>query len=211
MHLAAKSGEYGIDPDKFALSGFSSGGNLTFTVSLKMHDMAQKPNTSSQLMPKVVVIASFYPILDFRISREVRRAKSRRPEKTLPPSLTDLFDEAYLPGGKEKESPFASPAAASDGMLVEALPNVITMCLCEWDMLLDEGEVFSKRLRALNKDVDCTVIEGVPHAFDKLPTFFTVDPRVQHYYKEACGVLKRALVDEPSLDGLAEAESSNAK
>ena len=41
------------------------------------------------------------------------------------------------------------------------------MYLCEWNMLLQEGQDFYGRLKALGKGVRCTIIEEKRHAFDK--------------------------------------------
>ena len=203
LHLGANAENFGIDPEKIALSGFSAGGNMAFTIPLRLQtylqsikNEAQSKSVSGSLptppLPQIVSIVAWYPNVDNRLTREERRAACVRPDKTLPPILTNLFDESYMPELDSKMSPFASPAAASDEELVTALPNNVAMYLCEWDMLLQEGELFAKRLKELGKRVHCVMIKEKRHAFDKSPYPFSVDPEVKLHYAEACGLLKDA-------------------
>ena len=203
LHLAANANEYRIDPKLMALTGFSAGGNLAFTVPLRLqthlqsirNELASKaldPAPSELTLPEIVCIISWYPIVDQRISRADRRASCSRPDKTLPPILTDLFDEAYLPEVEMKSSPYASPAVASDEMLRTALPDNIAIFLCEWDMLIKEGNDLCEKLTGLGKNVQCTLIREKRHAFDKSPYPFSVDPKVTLHYREACSIARKA-------------------
>ena len=203
LHLAANAESFGIDPKKMALSGFSAGGNMAFTIPLRLQTHLQSIKNEIQSKsisgslptppsPQVVSIVAWYPNVDNRLTREERRAACVRPDKTLPPILTNLFDESYMPELDSKLSPYASPAAASDEELISALPENIALYLCEWDMLLQEGEIFAKRLKELGKSVHCVTIEERRHAFDKSPYPFSVDPEVKMHYTEACGLLKDA-------------------
>ena len=204
LHLAANADEFGIDPKKMAMSGFSAGANMTFAVLLRLQTHLQSIKNEVQskalqdnpppspTLPQVLSIIAWYPNVDNRLTRDERRAGSIRPDKTLPPILTNLFDESYMPDLQSKLSPYASPAAASDDALVTALPENIVMYLCEWDMLLQEGEVFAKRLEKLGKKVHYVIIKGKRHAFDKAPNPFSVDPEAALHYAEACGMLRGA-------------------
>ena len=208
LHLAIEGVELGIDPRKMALSGFSAGGNLAFTIPMKLqaylepfnNEAATQRSLSTKLAgavtPRVVSIVSWYPILDFTVPRDLRRSNSRRPDKTLPSFLTQLFDHSYLPSQHEADSPFVSPAHAPDDLLTKALPHDIAMYVCEWDMLHEEGTRFAHRLEGLGKRVECTSIEGKPHAFDKSPNPFSVDPQIDIFYKAACVALKRGFQAE---------------
>jgi len=203
LHLAANAEEFGINPSKIATSGFSAGGNMTFAIPLRLQAHLQSienelqskamqgSTTPTPVLPQVVSIVAWYPNLDNRLTRDERRAACVRPDKTLPPILTNLFDESYMPDLADKLSPYASPAAASDEILITALPENITLYLCEWDMLL-QGEVFAKRLKALGKKVHYVVIKEKRHAFDKPPNPFSVDPKITLHYPEACGMLRDA-------------------
>lgn len=214
LHLAVEADELGIDPTKMGLSGFSAGGNLAFTIPMKLYTYLEASDKKavnqrstisrigSTAIPRVVSIVSWYPILDYTISRDLRRTNSRRPEKTLPSFLTNLFDQSYLPSRDEIHSPFVSPANAPDHLLVKALPHDIAMYVCEWDMLYEEGTRFANRLEGLGKRVDCTSIEGKPHAFDKSPNPFSVDPQVDMLYRAACVILRRGFHGEGPSESL---------
>ena len=199
LHLAADSEAYGIDAKKMALSGFSAGGNLAFTVLLRLQAHLQSIQDESPLktsngraeptLPSILSIVAWYPSLDQRLSRHERRATCSRPEKTLPGFLTSLFDTSYLPNADTHKSPFASPSAASDDALASALPHSIAIILCDWDMLMQEGKDFAERLRGLGKTVHTTLIKETRHGFDKSPYPFSVDPKVTLHYGDACDFL----------------------
>lgn len=214
LHLAANADELGLNPQKIALTGFSAGGNLAFTMPLRLQTHIQSirneiqskfmeaslPSGTNQALPdpplpEVVSIIAWYPSLDNRLTRDERRAACVRPEKTLPPILTSLFDESYLPEIENRMSPYASPAAATDADLAAAVPEQIAMYLCEWDMLLQEGKVFADRLKGVGKKVHLVIIKEKRHGFDKSPYPFSVDPEATLHYTEACTILKDALFD----------------
>ncbi|KAI4246136.1 MAG: hypothetical protein L6R40_002088 [Gallowayella cf. fulva] len=200
LHLAASSEEFGIDPTRIALSGFSAGANLVFTVPLMLNSWNDRPERQDdQSLPpfKIISIISFYPLLDYRQGRASKRAASIRPDKSLPPFLTNLFDASYMPDPANASSPFASPAAAPSDMLSQALPagNIGLYC-CEWDMLHAEGLAFAKRLESLGKKVEYESIPEVVHGFDKAPNPMSVDPKADHFHHKACVVLHQAIEKE---------------
>jgi len=141
---------------------------------------------------RIVSILAWYPLLDWTSSRSEKKRGSRNPKKTLPAVFTDLFDFSYLPAPDLEGhhcSPYASPALAPDHMIVDGLPLRIQMWLCEWDMLLAEGEKFSERLNKLGKDVKTELIPGVSHGWDKSPNPFRDQKRTDTLYKRAAGYL----------------------
>ncbi|KAI9872070.1 MAG: hypothetical protein M1823_008269, partial [Watsoniomyces obsoletus] len=82
-------------------------------------------------------------------------------------------------------SPYASPGLAPTHMLSGALPNDIQMWLCEWDMLLAEGQAFSERLEKLRKNVCSHIIQRVPHGWDKSPNPFRDQRAIDALYEKA--------------------------
>lgn len=227
LYIASHAPELHIDPSNVALSGFSAGGNLAFTVPLRLayhkrmdaitspknedtnfdiEDSDANQNTPSQstvnLLNRQVTnsplvirsIIAWYPLLDWTTSRSQKKRESRNPEKTLPKVFTDLFDYSYLPPPDPSGnhcSPYASPGLAPDHMINNGLPHDIQIWLCEWDMLLREGQVFADRLDNLGKNVESKVIPRVPHGWDKSPNPF----RDQHaidtlYEKSARGLIQ---------------------
>lgn len=195
--LGTNSSELGLDAQRMALTGFSAGGNLAFTIPLRLHEYLSSTSDHDRahepVLPTFQALVSWYPSIDYRLSRVERRATCVRPEKTLPPTLTTLFDKSYLPDPDDAYSPYVSPAAADDGTLRKVLPPKIALYLCEWDMLQREGAEFAERLIDLGKDVQCVTIKERRHAFDKAPWPFGVDPKITQYYKEACDFLKAFL------------------
>ena len=205
-YLSTYAEELDLDISRTATSGFSAGANLAFTVPMKYNaQMAETSmtNANSDLHKQmgmhpankkctIVAIVSWYPAVDFRITRELKRTTSRRPDQDLPSFLTQLFDASYLhPEGMiDLSDPYLSPAAASDEAL-RALPDSIILYTCEWDMLLAEGRDFAHRLQHdIGKNVKFHMIEKVKHGWDKAPNPIDVHPAVKEFYTEACTELK---------------------
>lgn len=203
LYLASHAADLSLDISRVALSGFSAGGNLAVTVPLrlqgklyaKINEQLGRTESSQRLVDqtndlKIVALFSWYPILDFLESREHRRAMSLMPNKTLPRFFTDLFDESYLPDMVDRSSPFASPVRASDRMLSEALPHDVFLYICEWDMLMKEGQTFVRRLEGLGKRVRAMMIEKACHGWDKSANPFRDQYSVDVLYKDACADMK---------------------
>lgn len=209
LYLASVADDLGLDTSKVILTGFSAGANLAFTVPLRLQmyskvhhgDNLDRYESTTNLLQRtednlrIVSVVSWYPLLDMTISREAKRARSIRPDRTLPAFFTNLFDDSYAPT-TDWSSPYISPAKASNDMLVECLPQHVDLYLCEWDMLLQEGQLFGERLRDLGKSVTTTMIEGVPHAWDKSANPFRQQSTVDVVYKSACVRMREVLEQE---------------
>ncbi|KAI9838071.1 MAG: hypothetical protein M1819_006226 [Sarea resinae] len=203
LYLVDHADELGIDPMNIALTGFSAGGNLAFTVPLKLHDRTLISRHSVDLGAvnsgsqgwDIKAIVAWYPATDCTKTRAQRRAANPRPDKHVPSYLTDLFDFSYLPSVTDQRAlsdPYLSPGVAPDAIL-KHLPADISIYACEWDMLLGEAQRFSHRLRDdAGKNVKFNVIEGVHHAWDKSPNPFSLHPATMGRYKLACEDLKKA-------------------
>lgn len=214
LYLAANAAELGLDVSRLVLSGFSAGGNLAVTVPLRLHSlmpgsthdptpastpmqglMLNRADSTQKLVDAtdslhIVGLFCWYPILDFEESREHRREMSTMPDETLPSFLTDLFDESYVPGREERRSPYASPVRASDELLANALPQHVFLYICEWDMLMNEGQEFVRRLQGLGKQVRSMMIANARHAWDKSPNPFRDQSQVNVLYSDACADMK---------------------
>jgi len=171
LWLVSRAEELAIDLDRgIALSGFSAGANLAFTVPLKLdslrqHSMESEPsntvyidaNTKSLVsQTKIAGIISWYPPTNYTLSRPQRNATNPKPTFGLPTTLTSLFDRSYLyPSGCEHDI-LVSPALATDEQLARALPRDIWIYTCEYDDLCDEGKTFAERLHLLGEK-ECLV------------------------------------------------------
>lgn len=223
LYLSTHAEELGLDTSKIGLSGFSAGANLAFSVPLRLKFYTHKGLmsakdanvsrwTSTQKLLEtatnlqIVNIVAFYPILDWSLSRDSKRRTSRKPDKSLPKFFTDLFDYSYLPPPDTMlhASPYVSPGLAPDHMLSDGLPNDIQIFLCEWDMLLQEGEVFARRLKALGKNVEETLIPKVVHGWDKVPDPWRDQNAINRLYAQACYGLKKSFAGEQEDDDDAE-------
>jgi len=221
LYLVEHARELHLDLDKIAVSGFSSGANMCFTVPLRMLEELeielarneerhmsviegrrpplQKAFSEGRVLVRarreisVKAICAWYPPTDYTHTREQRRATSVRLDQQLPAVFTDLFDESYLqPPTMDMASPYLSPGVAPDHMLA-SLPQEIILFTCEWDMLVKEAEEFRDRLRKLGKTVHYHMVPEVPHGWDKAPNPLKQTPGVQEQYLKACKELKRLL------------------
>lgn len=215
LYLSKNAAELGLDVSRVVLSGFSAGGNLAVTVPLRLRDRLIRevypypistPSTASttSLNPgdstarlvdpsgdlAIVGLFCWYPILDFEESRDHRRQSSIFPDKTLPAFFTTLFDDSYLPNLQERKSPYASPVRAPSAILADALPHDIFLYICEWDMLLKEGQNFVLQLQGVGKRVRAMMIEKACHAWDKSPNPFRDQYKVDILYQDACADMK---------------------
>ncbi|OAP63513.1 hypothetical protein AYL99_02740 [Fonsecaea erecta] len=159
-----------------------------------------RPKTGTPLQIRSIV--AWYPLLDWTMSRSRKIRESRNPKKCLSKTFTDLFDFSYLPAPDmhgDHCSPYASPALAPDEMIRDGLPRDIQMWLCEWDMLLREGQLFAERLDALGKRIDHKTIPRVPHAWDKSPNPFRDQKAIDVLYTKAAMSLNRVFQDRDGL------------
>lgn len=212
LYVAKHAEELHIDVNKIAICGFSSGGNMAFTVPMRlraqnlpssaedaigeqkvMKASAEDVDAATDLTDPVVEIAavlSWYPSCDYTLTRAERHEKCLNKEKDLSPMFFNLFDESYIAtSGTDLSSPYLSPAVAPVKML-ESLPHEIILYTCEWCSLRAEAEGLKTRLEGLGKNVKYTCIPKVPHGFDRAPNPLGISG-VKTHYKEACAELRR--------------------
>lgn len=195
LQIWRRADEFWIDPDRIILSGFSAGGTLALASWTLLQDHKKfgydvepalvssmeklslptgqhggpVPKATDASVPQPVGLMLFYPLLDWTMSRPKKRLTCVKPELTLPRSLTDIFDASYIyPPDVLKaqlDNPLLSPGLMPDH-LIDRLPPV-QLCLCEYDMLLAEGQRFAERLRNRRKEVGVRVVSEAKHAWDK--------------------------------------------
>lgn len=211
LYLSENAGELNLDRAKIAVSGFSAGGNMTFTVPLRYEEELRRRHGSfgegsskafgshssdpneriegelNEDQQPVAAIVAWYPSTDYTNTRAERK-ETIPVDKGLPAFFTNLFDASYLhpPHEVSVADPFLSPGVAPDEML-RGLPHDIIMYTCQWDELQAEGERFRDRLvTKLGKNVIYKMIKDVPHAWDKSPNPIHWDPKIDRLYRDAC-------------------------
>ncbi|KAI2620630.1 alpha/beta-hydrolase [Hypomontagnella submonticulosa] len=190
LYIINNAAELRLDSNRIATSGFSAGGNIALTAPIRLYEHRKTAEVPEH---RIVAIATWYPITDYTLTRAERRASALRPEATLPPTLTNLFDASYLfPPELDLAHPCLSPSRASDEVLMESLPPNLIFYTCEWDMLLREGEELAQRLQKppISKNVYYTMIPGVAHGWDKGPNPMKPPPMSEKLYGECCRKLK---------------------
>ena len=229
-YLAEHASELGVDTTRVVISGFSSGGNLSLAVPMLysvLRDeaaIAKLASAHRSAIPtgfdikttalgkysrcSIVAIASFYPTVDYTLSRPQRRATNPEPSQNLSQNLYSLFDFSYLPIRAEEEpsspilkDPFLSPSQASSDFLKTHLPKDIIILTCEFDMLQKEGEELIGKMAAAGINSKHFKIEKVAHGWDKVPAILRRGEaatwgtqQVGVAYAEACSMLKEVLI-----------------
>ncbi|EXK23659.1 hypothetical protein FOMG_19580 [Fusarium oxysporum f. sp. melonis 26406] len=190
LQIKHRAVEFGIDPDRIILSGFSSGATNALASWLILNDPDRWDYKLPIKPPKIAGITLFYPLLDWTIPRPEKRRTCVKPEFTLPKSLTDLIDACFIYPNIPREGrsdPRLSPGLMTDEMLMKLPP--IHLVLCEYDMLLSEGLRFSNRLQAAGKQSTLRLVKGERHAWDRPPPVFPKES-VAIEYQEATTTMR---------------------
>jgi acetyl esterase/lipase len=198
--IARRAAEFSIDPDRIVLSGFSAGGTNTLAAWTILQDPARWGYDLAFRPNPIAGLVLFYPVLDWTINRPEKRQSCKRPDLTLPKGLTDLIDASYIypPIPRcDRTDPRLSPGLMPDE-LVDKLPP-IHLCLCEYDMLLEEGLRFSKRLEAHEVPFTMRIVEGERHAWDGPPPM-TPKESVYVEYGEATQAMAKWLGQNGDTD-----------
>ncbi|GAW00317.1 Alpha/Beta hydrolase protein [Lentinula edodes] len=217
LYLIEHAEELKIDPHRIAYSGFSAGGNMSFSVPIRLAEEYRirktkrdaGSDTSSAMTQEgtVIAISSWYPSIDYTNTRDERRKTNVRSDKDLPKFFTNLFDSSYLypVNGVDLKSPWLSPGIAPNEMIKD-LPENIVFYTCEWDELCAEADRFHHRLvNDFGKKVVYKKVMGVTHAFDKTPNPLHWDPKIETMYRDACRELRTVFYGSSSDSALEEA------
>lgn len=200
LQIKRRAAEFGIDPDRIILSGFSAGATNALAAWLILTDPDRWGYKLPIEPPKIAGISIFYPILDWTISRPEKRLTCPKPELTLPKGLTDLIDASFIYPAiprKERCDPRLSPGLMPNELLFKLPP--IHLVLCEYDMLLAEGMRFSHRLEAAKKPFSLRFVEGEKHAWD-CPLPMAPKESVGIEYQEAVQAIAGWLGDKCETD-----------
>lgn len=148
--VAAHAAELGGDPDRVAVGGDSSGGNLAAAVTLLARDRGGPVFTHQLLV---------YPNTDYQAGTPSMR-EINDPHFFNPKSV-EWYWGLYLVTPQDGANPLASPLRALD---LGGLPPA-TVITAEYDPLRDEGERYAARLADAGVPVEVSRYDGMPHAF----------------------------------------------
>ena len=196
LYLWANADSLHLDVSRTALSGFSAGGNYSFTAPIRLHQELARLKAEDRLaeveLGKLVGIVAFYPAVDWTRSRAEREASNPNTKPIgMPKSLVGVFDESYLyPKPADMRNPLLSPGLADEALLKEALPRKVCFITCWGDALLGEGEAFRERLRGMGSVISGFTVPGVAHGWDKMPSWGNMTRERDEAYRVAVESLK---------------------
>ncbi len=152
LYLWEHADDLEIDPDRLAVAGESSGGNIATVAALLAKERAG-PTLAGQLL--------LYPTT----SAEFRTASFQQfaDGPWLTRTAVQWFWDQYLPDRSRRGDPHASPLLASLDQLA-GLPRTLIIT-AEYDVLRDEAEAYGRRLIAAGVDVVTTRYNATIHDF----------------------------------------------
>ena len=166
--------ELAVDPERVAVGGSSSGGNLAAAVCLMARDRGG-PLLSFQLLVS--------PALDRNF--ETPSYHQNSDGYGLTRDTVSWFWDLYLSEPSDASNPYAAPTQAKD---LSGLPPALVIT-AEYDPLRDEGEEYGRRLQAAGVPATVSRYDGMIHGFD----FFTkVLPAARECREEVIAALRRA-------------------
>ena len=129
----------GADPDRIAVGGDSSGGNLAAVIARWARDRGG---------PRIAAQVLIYPAVDFELDSPSYRAMGTG--YGLTSDSMRWYSEQYLVDPADGASPDASPLRAGN---LERLPPALVIT-CELDPLASEGSAYAEALRAAGVTVE---------------------------------------------------------
>ncbi|MGI8406621.1 MAG: alpha/beta hydrolase [Thermomicrobiales bacterium] len=150
--VAEHGDEIGIDVDRLAVAGESVGGNMTAAVAMLAKERGG---------PAIRYQALLYPVTNATFDTDTYDQFADGPWLTCKAMV--WFWNAYAPDLAARAEPTASPLQANLEQLGGLPPALVITD--EADVLRDEGEAYSRKLRQAGVDVTAVRYEGVFHDF----------------------------------------------
>lgn len=174
MAWVAQHGPEGIDGERLAVAGDSAGGNLAAVCARRARDRGLP------LRLQVLV----YPVTDSDL--DTRSYRQYAEGFGLSRAAMEKYWDYYVPSKSDRTNPDVAVLRAED--LSGVAPALVLTA--EYDVLVDEGEAYAKRLEAAGIDVKLTRYDGLIHGFFRMPA---VLDRSSHALDEAASALRAAL------------------
>jgi acetyl esterase len=144
---------YGAPVGKAAVGGDSMGGNFAAVIA-QAHKGAKAPALQLLIYPAVDMVSDTPSMHDFADAFP------------LTSETVDFFLKHYLPADADLADLRLSPGRIED---VRGLPPAL-IYTAGFDMLLDQGEQYAKRLQEAGVRVSYKCFESLPHGFVAFPT-----------------------------------------
>ena len=138
--------ELGVDADRIAIAGHSSGGNFAAAICL-----LAKARREFRLAHQTLD----YPPLDLATD------PGQKPNGSIAPDVARAFDAAYVPRPEDRNNPLVSPVYAND---VSGLPPALVIT-AERDTLRDEAKRYADKLAQAGVPTLYKDFAGCEHAF----------------------------------------------
>ena len=148
--LSESAGEWGLDPDRISIGGFSGGGSLAASACLQARD-------NGTAMPRLQLLG--VPSLD--VAGDVHSKPSVVSNPMIGPALLTLVRKTYFKNASRRSEPYASPLLADS---VAGLPPAVVYT-AEYDSLRAEGDAFAARLEREGLLIEHRVVPGRDHYF----------------------------------------------
>lgn len=166
------------NPDHFAISGFSAGGNLALA-------------TAGVVFPKNTFrsVLTIYPSTNKAIDPADRKTPDTS-GKAISPALSRLFDSCYIPPTVDRKNPLVSPTFAP----VDAFPQKMLFVTAAQDNLCFEAEGLAAKIEAADggRHVVRRRMEHCGHGWDKTAKPGTVQEEAkEEAYGLAIEMLRR--------------------
>jgi acetyl esterase len=152
--VADRGDVIGGDPDRIAIAGDSSGGNLSAAVALMDRERGLRALSHQALI---------YPATDYAFDTDSYHENAEG--YFLTREDMRFFWNHYLTKRIDRHHPYASPLRAPD---LSGLPST-TIVTAEFDPLRDDGAIYAEQLANADVSVEHRDYEGVIHGFFHLP------------------------------------------
>lgn len=165
----------GIDPNKLAIWGESSGGNIAASLTHLLRDLDLNIIHHQTLI---------YPMVD--LSHDFPSKKEFAQGYLLDISFINYLEDMVFSAGKYRKDGLASPLQNAN---FKQLPPA-TIITAECDPLRDEGEAYAHKLAAHNTSVHAKRFPGMIHGFLR---FYNKLPLANEAFDFACREIKATM------------------
>ncbi|KZT02660.1 Alpha/beta hydrolase fold-3 [Laetiporus sulphureus 93-53] len=184
LYWVARNGkeQLNVDPNKLAVGGSSSGGNLAAVVALK----------AAAAEPPIPLVLQFLsvPAVDNTATTSGEPYKSWSENANtvqLSPGRMLWFRDNYLPNEKDRLAWDASPIFAPEELVKKVTKAWIAVM--ELDILRDEGIAYAEKLKKAGVEGEVKMYKGAPHPILAMDGVLTI---ARTFFSDAVQVLTEA-------------------